>query len=97
MQHLPDSALGILLLPSIGIPRWGMTEWLVVAWIRSFGGHTTGGGCPRRYLSFSSVHLWAEYPPSGEYRANYIFLVSLSPRMKVALFPSHKIDTYTYE
>ena len=23
MQHLPDRALGILLLPSIGIPRWG--------------------------------------------------------------------------
>lgn len=62
-----------------------------------WGGIRLGGDARWRYLSFSCVHLWAEYPPSGEYRANYIFLVSLSPRMKVALFPSHKIDTYTYE
>ncbi len=74
-----------------------MPELPLVVWIRSFGGHTTRGDARGRYLSFSCVHLWMEYSPSGEYRANYIFLVSLSPRMKVALFPSHKIDTYTYE
>ena len=60
-------------------------------------GHTTGGGCPLEVSILLLCALMDGVSPSGEYRANYIFLVSLSPRMKVALFSSHKIDTYTYE
>ena len=68
---------------SLDTELWGAYDWR----------RMPAGGI---YLSLVCTY-GRSIPSSGEYRANYIFLVSLSPRMKVALFPSHKIDTYTYE
>ena len=49
----------------------------------------------RMLLDNLALALWRFHALALSCGGNYIFLVSLLPRMKVALFLPHKIDTYT--